>query len=206
MIAFDEDHGFATHPHSTSSCYQTKTQYLTTCHISVCEDFQAAAAGKCGMQGRQASIWGLLNHLRLTHPQATVVGQPLDQQPVDRTVTSHEEACKPDRCSGAVVAATGGAPADSMQDVLSVGPHGSIRCISPMQHSHRPQQQQNSSRHAHIMTARQSLSVLLGRKVCFSLQQRQSPHGAHTGVHLPTRARTMLNTAVQMQLMSGLCL
>ncbi len=98
----------------------------------------------CNMQGRQASIWGLLNHLRLTHPSSSLLGRQLiDQQAVDRTMTSSAEACKPDRCSGAVAAATNGA--NNAHDIISahmvsVGPHGSIRCTSPVHRSLEAQQ------------------------------------------------------------------
>lgn len=98
------------------------------------------------MQGRQASIWGLLNHLRLTHPSAAAISsQPVGQQPVDRTLTSNEAACKLDRCSGAVAAASSNADAGGntnyAQDMVSVGPHGTIRCTSPVQRSPRHTQQ-----------------------------------------------------------------
>ena len=100
------------------------------------------------MQGRQASIWGLLNHLRLTHPSSSLLGRQLiGQQAVDRTMTSSAEACKPDRCSGAVAAATNGA--NNAHDIISahmvsVGPHGSIRCTSPVHRS--PEAQQHKKR------------------------------------------------------------
>ena len=106
------------------------------------------ALGRHGdVQGRQASIWGMLNHLRLTHPSAGVIAsQPPGEQPVDRTLNSHEQSCKPDRCSGAVAAATSPAVTGDCyghaQNMVSVGPHGSIRCTSPMQRSPRQQQQQ----------------------------------------------------------------
>lgn len=96
------------------------------------------------MQGRQASIWGLLNHLRLTHPSAVLLGkQMMGQQAVDRTFASDAEACKPDRCSGAVAAATN--DVDDGNDTVSrhmvnVGPQGSIRCTSPVQRSPRAEQ------------------------------------------------------------------
>lgn len=97
------------------------------------------------MQGRQASIWGLLNHLRLTHPSAALVGKQLvGQQPVDRTLTGNADACKPDRCSGTVVAAISDAEHGnnvSNAYMVSVGPHGSIRCSSPVLRSPRVQQQ-----------------------------------------------------------------
>lgn len=99
-------------------------------------------------------MWGLLNHLRLTHPSAAVItSQLVEEQPVDRTLTSSEEACKPDRCSGAVAAAisndhTGGGNAAHSQDMVSLGPNGSIRCTSPVQRSPRPQEQQQKKRHA----------------------------------------------------------
>ncbi|KAL0028514.1 hypothetical protein WJX77_011256 [Trebouxia sp. C0004] len=92
-------------------------------------------------EGRQASIWGLLNHLRLTHPSATLLGRQLiGQQAVDRTLTGNAEACKPDRCSGAVAAATNGAHDVISAHMVSVGPHGSIRCTSPVHRSPRAQQ------------------------------------------------------------------
>ena len=92
----------------------------------------------------------MLNHLRLTHPSAGVIAsQPLGEQAVDRTLTSHEETCKPDRCSGAIAAATSPALTGDCfshaQHMVSIGPHGSIRCTSPLQPSPRqqwPQQQQ----------------------------------------------------------------
>ncbi len=96
------------------------------------------------MQGRQASIWGLLNHLRLTHPSSPLLGRQLiGQQAVDRTLTSNAGACKPDRCSGAVAAATN--DAKDAHDVISahvvsVGPHGFVRCTSPVHRSPKAQQ------------------------------------------------------------------
>ena len=88
----------------------------------------------------------MLNHLRLTHASAGVIAsQPLGEQPVDRTLTSHEETCKPDRCSGAVAAATGlavtGDCSHHAPNMVSIGPHGSIRCTSPLQRSSTQQQQ-----------------------------------------------------------------
>ena len=107
------------------------------------------------VQGRQASIWGMLNHMRLTHPSAGVVAsQPVGEQVVDRTLSSHEESCKPDRCSGAIAAATAtavtGCSVGLAQETVSVGPHGSIRCTSPLQRSPGRQQQlqQPKKRHA----------------------------------------------------------
>lgn len=102
----------------------------------------------------------MLNHMRLTHPSAGVIGQTVEEQPVDRTLTSHEETCKPDRCSGAVAAATSpagnGDCSDHAQNTVSVGPHGSIRCISPVQRSPRQQKQKH-------------------------LQQQQQPRTGHAG-------------------------
>ena len=97
------------------------------------------------MQGRQASIWGLLNHLRLTHPSSPLLGRQLiGEQAVDRTLTSNAEACKPDRCSGAVAAATNGAHDVISAHLVSLGPHGSIRCTSPVHRS--PEVQQHKKR------------------------------------------------------------
>ena len=101
----------------------------------------------------------MLNHMRLTHPSAGVIAsQPVGQQPVDRTLTSHEETCKPDRCSGAVAAATSPAAIgdclEHAQNMVIVGRHGSIRCTSPLQRSPKQQvmqqtvQQQPKKRHA----------------------------------------------------------
>ena len=128
------------------SCSQ-KNWSCTVMHL---KDF-CHALERCGdVQGRQASIWGMLNHLRLTHPSAGVIAsQPLGEQPVDRTLTSHEETCKPDRCSSAIAAATSPAVTGDClshtQHMVSIGPHGSIRCTSPLLPSPRqqwPQQQQ----------------------------------------------------------------
>lgn len=97
------------------------------------------------MQGRQASIWGLLNHLRLTHPSSPLLGRQLiGQQAVDRTLTSSAEACKPDRCSGAVAAATNGAHDVISAHMVSLGPRGPIRCSSPVHRS--PEAQQHKKR------------------------------------------------------------
>lgn len=98
--------------------------------------------------------------MRLTHPSAGVIGQTVEEQPVDRTLTSHEETCKPDRCSGAVAAATSpagnGDCSDHAQNMVNVGPYGSIRCTSPVQrsprqqkHNHQQQQQQPPPRNRH---------------------------------------------------------
>lgn len=94
--------------------------------------------------------------MRLTHPSALVIAsQPAEQQPVDRTLTSSdEEACKPDRCLGAVAAATSTTVThdcgNHAQDRVSVGPHGTIRCTSPVQRIPRqqPQHQQQQPRKA----------------------------------------------------------
>lgn len=96
----------------------------------------------------------MLNHLRLTHPSAGVIAsQPLGEQAVDRTLTSHEQTCKPDRCSGAVAAATSPAVTGDCfghaHNMVSVGPHGSIRCTSPPQRSPRRQQQQQPPKKRH---------------------------------------------------------
>lgn len=92
------------------------------------------------MQGRQASIWGLLNHLRLTHPSSPLLGRQLIGQAVDRTLTSNAGACKPDRCSGAVAAATNDAHDVISAHMVSVGPHGFVRCTSPVHRSPKAQQ------------------------------------------------------------------
>ena len=95
------------------------------------------------MQGRQASIWGLLNHLRLTHPSAAALSnQQQPQQPVDRTLASHDNMCKPDRCSGAVVATTEGQNGGNAvtAHIVNITPHGSVRCSSPAARSPRQQQ------------------------------------------------------------------
>lgn len=92
--------------------------------------------------------------MRLTHPSAGIIASQLvEQQPVDRTLTtSDEEACKPDRCRGAVAAATSTgtthASGSHAQDMVSIGPHGSIRCTSPVQRSPGHQQQQPGKRQA----------------------------------------------------------
>ena len=121
------------------------------------------------VQGRQASIWGMLNHMRLTHPSAGVIGQTVQGQPVDRTLTSLEETCKPDRCSGAVAAATSpagnGDCSDHAQNMVSVGPHGSIRCTSPLQRSPRQHKQK------HLQQQQQQQK----------LQQQQPPRNRHAG-------------------------
>lgn len=97
------------------------------------------------MQGRQASIWGLLNHLRLTHPSSPLLSRQLiGQQAVDRTLTSSAEACKPDRCSGAVAAATNVAHDVISAHMVSLGPHGSVRCTSPVHRS--PEAKQHKKR------------------------------------------------------------
>ncbi|DBA67288.1 TPA: hypothetical protein ACH3X2_001593 [Trebouxia sp. C0005] len=97
------------------------------------------------LQGRQASIWGLLNHLRLTHPSSPLLSRQLiGQQAVDRTLTSSAEACKPDRCSGAVAAATNVAHDVISAHMVSLGPHGSVRCTSPVHRS--PEAKQHKKR------------------------------------------------------------
>lgn len=86
--------------------------------------------------------------MRLTHPSASIIASQLvEQQPVDRTCTaSDEEACKPDRCRGAVEAATSTpithTTGSHAQAMVSIGPHCSIRCTSPVQRSPRHHQQQ----------------------------------------------------------------
>lgn len=122
------------------------------------------------LQGRQASIWGMLNHIRLTHPSAGVIGQTVEEQPVDRTLTSHEEACKPDRCSGAVAAATSpagnGDCSNHAQNMVSVGPHGSIRCTSPVQRSPRQQKQQYHQQQQQKQQQLQSSNKRAGQLPC----------------------------------------
>ena len=60
---------------------------------------------------------------------------------------SSAEACKPDRCSGALVDATNDAEAGNASGchMVSVSPHGSVRCSSPALRS--PGQQQHRKRH-----------------------------------------------------------
>ena len=127
-----------------------KSRGLSTTNVQDQVVFTTASdiRGGFDVQGRQASIWGLLNHMRLTHPSAGVIAsQQAEQQAVDRTLsTLDQEACKPDRCLGAVAAATSTAiphgSSSHAQDMVSVGPHGSIRCTSPVQRSPRLHQQQ----------------------------------------------------------------
>lgn len=91
-------------------------------------------------QGRQASIWGLLNHLRVTHPAAKVVPLHLKAQMAHGMGIQASHPLKPDRCAAMVSEDHAAAESAPVQHVVSIGPHGHIRCsvpgyASPRQHT-----------------------------------------------------------------------
>lgn len=88
----------------------------------------------CCQQGRQASIWGLLNHLRVTHPAAQVAASHMVAHAADGTHHAYAQALQPDRCAARVVhgnASPAEADPSYAHHVVSIGPQGSIRCSVP---------------------------------------------------------------------------
>lgn len=96
---------------------------VTSCHIK---------SSGAYVQGRQASIWGLLNHLRVTHPAAAVVPMQIKAQVADRMNTQACNPLKPDRCTATLVYDNPAASAPTTTEhVVSIGPQGNIRCSVP---------------------------------------------------------------------------